>query len=95
MSDLPELSREEVEVAVAAIRAEENLPPPKQKCNLCEGNPNDAIVWCKDCQKCICDNHLKVCAYYDNCAVGLHLHAHAVNISFFFLATLDAIIVYL
>ena len=66
VSDLPELSREEVEVAVAAIRAEENLPPPKQKCNLCEESPNDAIVWCKDCQKCICDDHLKVRVYYDN-----------------------------
>ena len=87
MSTLPELSREQVEVAVAAISAEENLPPPKQKCNLCEGNPNDAIVWCKDCQKCVCDDHLKVRAYYDNCAVGPHMHAHAVNISVFFLAT--------
>ena len=81
MSALPELSREEVDVAVAAIRAEENLPPPKQNCNLCKDNPNNAIVWCMDCQKCICDNHLEVIACFDNCAVGLHVHAHAVNIS--------------
>lgn len=58
---LAELSKDEVERAVTIIREEANLSLPIPKCDVCKKNPQAAKVWCKDCKKCICENHLEVC----------------------------------